>query len=632
MKIKAIIIFLLLSYISVLSYAQQKNKEVTVLSEFYYNQAPPVDSAVIFAPGIFSLPDRLESNIAFTPDGKECYFGILEIKDNKVSYKIYQSKYVNNKWTEQTEAPFSINNNISDPILSVDGKKLYFNKEGNIWMLESASEGWGKPRKLPSPINSDASEGSITESLDGDIYISSRRPAGMGGIDNWRINRLADQSLQAENLGSIMNSRYFDYSPFIAPDGSYLIFGSYRERRDGLLYISFNEGNNVWTTPINMNSCGAKVNNTTAHHSNPSLSPDGKYLFFRRHEADTIMDVYWVSTQIIKKLKKKALHEYSSQRFTTPKSNYLGQTPPGDVPIIFAPGIISVDSTVEHGYPSFSPDGNTVFWQSNLRQKEKETEIFLKVMRRVEGQWTEPESSPHGGMPAFSPDGNKLYFIADDTETEKGLYFIEKQGENWTEPKSLNIIARFPELKYMYAPSLTNNATLYFFGHAEGLGSRNDFGIYRSELINGIYAKPELLPSSINASDGVINWMPFIARDESYLLFSSNRNTGSQSLYISFRLSDGSWTEAHGLGEAINSQKGERFPYVSPDGKYLFFTRWHGRDNEDIMWVSAGIIDKIKTQVFADMSLKASNIPIVYPEIKQASGERFHYAADKAQK
>lgn len=294
-------------------------------------------------------------------------------------------------------------------------------------------------------------------------------------------------------------------------------------------------------------------------------------------------------------------------KFSNLKGDYLGQTPPWDVPVIFAPGIISVDSTVEHGYPTFSPDGNMVFWQSNLRHKEKETEIFLKVMRRVDGRWTEPEISPYGGMPAFSPNGNKLYFISNDTEKEKGLYFIEKQGENWSDPQSLNLISRFPELKYMYGPSVTSNGTLYFFGHAEGLGSRNDFGIYRSELINGIYAKPELLPSSINAAEGVINWMPFIGADESYLLFSSDRQAGGQGLFISFRKSDGSWTEAHGLGEAINSQKGERFPYVSPDGKYLFFTRWHGRDNEDIMWVSAKIIDEIKEEVFADYIFKRRN-------------------------
>ncbi len=279
------------------------------------------------------------------------------------------------------------------------------------------------------------------------------------------------------------------------------------------------------------------------------------------------------------------------------KNAYLGQPLPGDIPVVFAPGIISVDSTIEHGYPAFSPDGNTVFWQSNLRHKEKETEIFLKTMRRVDGQWTIAETSLYGGMPAFSPDGDELYFISDDIEKEKGLYFVAKKGKNWSEPKSLNIIARFPELKYMYGPSVTSNGTLYFFGHAEGLESMNNFGIYRSEFINGAYEKPELLPSSINATEGVLNWMPFIAPDESYLLFSSNRLNNQQDLFISYRLSDGAWTEAYNLGETINTSRGERFPALSPDGKYLFFTRWVGRDNEDVMWVSAKVIDEIKEEV-----------------------------------
>jgi len=292
------------------------------------------------------------------------------------------------------------------------------------------------------------------------------------------------------------------------------------------------------------------------------------------------------------------IYSQTEKKFPLLKGDYLGQPLPGETPVVFAPGIISTDSTIEHGSPTFSPDGNEVFWQSNLRHKEKETEIFLKRMRRVEGQWTMPEESPYGGMPAFSPDGNKLYFISGDTEKEKGLYFVEKQGKNWTEPKSLNIIARFPELKYLYGPSITSNGTLYFFAHAEGLGTINDFGIYRAEFINGAYEKPELLPPSINAAETVLNRFPFIATDESYLLFSSYRLNNQQDIFISFRLSDGTWTEAYNLGETINLDRGERFPAVSPDGKYLFFTRWVSPDNEDVMWVSANVIDDIKKEVF----------------------------------
>jgi hypothetical protein len=114
-------------------------------------------------------------------------------------------------------------------------------------------------------------------------------------------------------------------------------------------------------------------------------------------------------------------------------------------------------------------------------------------------------------------------------------------------------------------------------------------GIYRSELVNGEYAKPQLLPHSINLPP-FLNWAPFVAPDESYLLFSSNRTGGLDDigdLYISRRLADGTWTEPVSLGEPVNTPRQEVFPGLSPDGKYLFFCRdTPGHDN-DVYWVDA---------------------------------------------
>ena len=39
----------------------------------------------------------------------------------------------------------------------------------------------------------------------------------------------------------------------------------------------------------------------------------------------------------------------------------------------------------------------------------------------------------------------------------------------------------------------------------------------------------------------------------------------------------------------------DRFPAISPDGKYLFFTRYNGYENSmDVYWVSAKIIDRLR--------------------------------------
>ena len=149
-------------------------------------------------------------------------------------------------------------------------------------------------------------------------------------------------------------------------------------------------------------------------------------------------------------------------------------------------------------------------------------------------------------------------------------------------------------MKHAYFPSITSDGTLYFMGYLEGQWA--NIGIYRSELIDGEYAKPELLPSSINTLGGMRNWTPFVAPDESYLIFCSTRGLPASDqgdLFISFRQPDGNWGEPVGLGEAINSPRVDRFPAVSPDGKYLFFTQRTRDHDEDVFWVSADIIERL---------------------------------------
>ncbi len=397
---KGLIIILLL--IVKFSFGQQ----FTNLEGYYYNQTPPSDSAVVFAPGIFSLTDRLESNIAFSPDGKECYFGVIEIKDNKASYKIYSTQYINNKWTEQLESSFSVGNDVSNPSVSADGKRLYFIKDGDVYMVEPTLEGWGEPQALPSPINSASRETSYMESTDGVAYISSKRPDGFGGYDIWCIQPMPDQVLLEENLGPILNSTAYDISPLIAPDGSYLIFGSERYGRSGKahLYISFNEDNGEWTTPINMNSSGAKINNETAHHSGPSLSPDGKFLFFRRHESMMEMDVYWFSAKIIYEIKEEV----------TEVSEYISADRPDEFVLM-------------QNYPNpFNPT-------TNIRFGVKENTNIQLIIYNSLGELVQEllNQNMNSGYYEITWDASKL---------PSGIYFYRLQSGLWTETKKLILL------------------------------------------------------------------------------------------------------------------------------------------------------------------------------------------------
>ncbi len=295
-----------------------------------------------------------------------------------------------------------------------------------------------------------------------------------------------------------------------------------------------------------------------------------------------------------------------AQKFADLKGDYLGQPLPGETPSVFARDIISTKDK-EHGAPKFSPDGNEVFWWSIRQENEGKWLDFHKTMRRIGGQWTAPETSPFDGAPIYSSDGKRLYFASKKEGDD--VTFVEKQGKGWSKPTGVGLVTRFPEVRFAYFPSIASNGTLYFMGYRERRFM--NMGIYRSVLINGEYAKPELLPQSINTPDGARNWTPFIAPDESYLIFCSTRGLPASDqgdLFVCFRQPDGSWTDPVGMGAPINTKEMERFPAVSPDGKVLFFTRdtnipGYAYD-EDVYWVSAGIIERLKAKAIQEKGLK----------------------------
>lgn len=68
---------------------------------------------------------------------------------------------------------------------------------------------------------------------------------------------------------------------------------------------------------------------------------------------------------------------------------------------------------------------------------------------------------------------------------------------------------------------------------------------------------------------------------------------GEDDLYVSFREDDGGWTEAINLGEKINSSQSENRPFITTDGKHLFFNS-NVNGNRDVFWVDVDAIRMLK--------------------------------------
>lgn len=271
---------------------------------------------------------------------------------------------------------------------------------------------------------------------------------------------------------------------------------------------------------------------------------------------------------------------------------YFKQIPPGMSAELFAPDIIN---HLAHSSPSFTPDGREIYWSTVSENSETRKIFFVKYENN---RWSEPKVAAfsgnyHDDQPFISYDGQKLYFASKRPKKKNGhqendIWISDKTEQGWGEPRTIN------NLIGSWTPTVTRNGTIYFLEIIEKIPV-----ICRAELKNGDYSEFECLNEQINQK-GSLNWCPFIAHDESYLIFSSDREggLGSGDLYISFRDENGKWQEPVNMGGSINTDKQERFPGVSPDGKYLFFTRWHNYPHyHDLYWIDARIISDLRKSV-----------------------------------
>ncbi len=268
-------------------------------------------------------------------------------------------------------------------------------------------------------------------------------------------------------------------------------------------------------------------------------------------------------------------------------NGYIDTKLPGLKSQVFAEGLVSVAGRFEYG-SVFSPDGKEFYYAVIKNGKES-----IWGMRYEKGSWSKPKvviEDEYAGFndPFLSPDGSRLYYISKYREeenhnrTDYDIWYSERRGKDWSKP-----INAGPEINTKgneYYISFTADGTMYF--STNHYGGNHD--IYSSEMKDGEFQKAVKESAAINTPDYEAD--VFIAPDESYIIFASSRSSGlgRGDLYISFK-KNGQWTPAKNMGKAVNTQGHELCPFVTYDGKYLFYT-----SNGDIYWVSTEIFDDLR--------------------------------------
>ncbi len=265
--------------------------------------------------------------------------------------------------------------------------------------------------------------------------------------------------------------------------------------------------------------------------------------------------------------------------------NFFGSPKPCLQAELFAPEVFK-DEDHQHSSPSFSPDGKEIYWSyaftdRNTRSR-KQVICFSKF---VNEQWTKPEIVPfsgnyYDGGPFITPDGKAMFFYSDrpviqglKPKSDHDLWYVIKEGSGWGEPIHLEFNTDNNETM----PTVSEDGRIYFA--AQYRGKEGPFHIYYSELKDGKYSQPKSISPLINND---FRLSPYIAPDESCIIFA----TLNAPLHISYRDSEGNWGKPKNLGNKINVGKSQRFPMLTPDRKYLFFTSFKS-GKEERYWMDA---------------------------------------------
>ncbi len=166
-----------------------------------------------------------------------------------------------------------------------------------------------------------------------------------------------------------------------------------------------------------------------------------------------------------------------------------------------------------------------------------------------------------------SGDGNSLVFTA-SLQFYDAIFYSKKQNGAWSYP--MNIMGQ------LGVDDKSATTGISFDGSELYIYRDDDFdgNIYVSFLQeDGMWSKVKKLGDNINTKYWESHASP--SPDNQKLYFVSNREDmgfGDLDIYFADRINDTTWNDPVNLGEVINTQWNENTPFLTPDGKRLFFS------------------------------------------------------------
>lgn len=265
----------------------------------YFGEERPGTEPELFAPEIFNHAEGYHSPVVFSNDLTEAFWSPMD-RDHSLLY----SELSDGIWSKPIALSFGLSRGIGDPFIWRDGTRLYFlsyeppdgssgPERERLWYTQQVNGEWGKPVCLDPLLARHPTHWKGSVSAQGTLFFTSEININVSGQDIYFAAFRDGQLTPPQALGKSINTDGWEFGPCIASDESFLIF----TRRDGStrktdLFISFRSKDGAWSSAIDL---GPDIN-SDENDLCPTLSPDGKYLFFLSTR-DGISKMYWVDME-----------------------------------------------------------------------------------------------------------------------------------------------------------------------------------------------------------------------------------------------------------------------------------------------------------------------------------------------
>lgn len=243
---------------------------------------------------------RVVNSIAFSPSGDEMYLALLyhdflqdsAAADGAPVTAMFRSARTADGWSFPEMMSFSGVYQDYEPTVSANGRIMVFNSRrpypdgrapstNDLWWSERGADGeWGSPRRIETLSTFEQEESYATMAADGTLVYLAGRPDATGEVGfDLMTSTFEDGAFSAPTVHPVSREEWGEGDPWIAADGSYLIFTRWdpdREWHETVdLFVSFYDAGR-WTEPAALTRL-----NTDGPDYGAAVSPDGRWLYYR---------------------------------------------------------------------------------------------------------------------------------------------------------------------------------------------------------------------------------------------------------------------------------------------------------------------------------------------------------------